>query len=121
MRLPTTFRALTSIVCICTLVYANVEKVIFLGPEVVTVPNQKPTLTDLNLYTLTPDNSSVRTELNRVFPSESSPHGAETWLLLDHLHEGQRYEVRVCWAAIVCSVSNLSRIGPSLFYCLRCQ
>ena len=84
---------------------ANVEKAIFLGPAAINIPTQKPSLPDLNLRSLTPGNHSIRTELDRVFPSESPeqhiPRHA-TWLLLENLTEGQRYEVRVCWAATVC-------------------
>ncbi|KFA61124.1 hypothetical protein S40285_02187 [Stachybotrys chlorohalonatus IBT 40285] len=81
------------------LVSANVEKVIFLGPEPVN-PETKPSLSALQLHTLTPGKPSVRTNLTRVFASETAPLGQSTWLLLDQLTAGQRYELRVCWAAI---------------------
>lgn len=89
------------------LVAANAEKVIFLGPPAVPIPLTSPTLADLNLQTLTPAASSVRTNLSRVFPNDGASSGQEkghsTWLLLDGLTEGQRYELRVCWAATVSS------------------
>ncbi|KAM5355585.1 hypothetical protein ACJ41O_002231 [Fusarium nematophilum] len=81
---------------------ANVEKVIFTAPDPVPIPLQKPSLADLNLPVLTSDASSIRTNLSRVFPSKPKDYdsGASTWLLLDSLNAGQRYEFRVCWAAI---------------------
>ncbi|KAK0386587.1 hypothetical protein NLU13_6422 [Sarocladium strictum] len=85
-----------------SLVAANAEKVIFLGPAAVSIPLAKPTLSDLNLLTLSPNASSIRTNLSRVFPDdavEGQRKGHSTWLLLDNLTEGQRYELRVCWAA----------------------
>jgi hypothetical protein len=87
-----------------SLVAANAEKVIFLGPAAVPIPLTKPTLSDLNLQTLSPDVSSIRTNISRVFPNdaiEGHEKGESTWLLLDNLSEGQRYEFRVCWPAVV--------------------
>ncbi|KAI1388641.1 uncharacterized protein F4822DRAFT_252429 [Hypoxylon trugodes] len=80
--------------------YANTEKAIFLGPATVNIPSAHPTLTDLHIDTLSPNNNwAIRTHLNAQFPNSSLPHGKATWLILDELTEGQRYEVRVCWAA----------------------
>ncbi|KAM0440797.1 hypothetical protein ACHAPT_000098 [Fusarium lateritium] len=81
---------------------ANAEKVIFTAPEVVPIPLEKPSLADLNLPVLMPDSWSIRTNLSRVFPRGPKDYasGAATWLLLDSLNAGQRYEFRVCWAAI---------------------
>lgn len=100
---------LSNAICLLTkaaLAVANVEKTIFLGPAPVPVPQQPPTLSDLNLHTLTPGNNSIRTRVDREFPGITEEtgdegRGVETWWLLDDLTEGQRYEVRVCWAAIV--------------------
>ncbi|KAI1139964.1 hypothetical protein F5Y05DRAFT_337376 [Hypoxylon sp. FL0543] len=78
---------------------ANTEKAIFLGPPTVNVPSAHPTLGDLHIDTLSPTNWAIRTNLEARFPSISKPHGKATWLILDELTEGQRYEVRVCWAA----------------------
>ncbi|KND94020.1 hypothetical protein TOPH_00908 [Tolypocladium ophioglossoides CBS 100239] len=85
-----------------TAVLANVEKVIFTGPVPANIPLAKPALSDLKLHALTPESSSVRTNLNRVFPADkgNAAQGRPAWLLLDGLIEGQRYELRVCWAAI---------------------
>lgn len=83
-------------------VLANVEKTIFMGPAAANIPLAKPSLPDLNLHTLTPSNWSIRTDLARAFPVQSTL-GQTSWVLLDGLSEGQRYEFRVCWAA---SVSN---------------
>lgn len=90
-----------------SLVAANVEKTIFLGPEPVNMPQQSPTLSDLNIDVLTPTNWSLRTHLESTFPTPELQKGKETWLVLDSLTEGQRYEVRVCWLAIVCFVHLL--------------
>lgn len=91
-------------------VAANAEKIIFQGPAPDTIPLTKPTLSDLHLDTLTPDTSSLRTNLSRVFPSDvnDKPKGESTWLLLDNLTKGQRYELRVCWAAIVRTNSQIA-------------
>lgn len=80
---------------------ANTEKAIFLGPETVNIPQTHPNLEDLHIDTLTPDNWAIRTHLGAQFPTNSSKFGKATWLVLDKLTEGQRYEVRVCWAATV--------------------
>lgn len=82
-------------------VLANVEKTIFLGPEPIPIPAQHPTLSDLRLDILTPASSSVRRRLEAAFPTDAAKHGKEAWLLLANLVKGQRYEVRVCWAATV--------------------
>ncbi|KAK2041625.1 hypothetical protein LZ31DRAFT_556715 [Colletotrichum somersetense] len=78
---------------------ANTEKVIFLGPDTVNVPTMPPTIEDLRLDFLTPDDWTKRLDLKAAFPSEDTPSGATTWLLLNDLTQGQRYELRVCWAA----------------------
>jgi hypothetical protein len=86
------------------LVSANVEKTIFLGPAAITVPNQRPNLDDLYLIPLSPLHSTARTRLNASFPTSDDPKGMETWILLDGLTPGARYEVRICWLATVRSV-----------------
>ncbi|KAK3315097.1 hypothetical protein B0H66DRAFT_564498 [Apodospora peruviana] len=78
---------------------ANVEKTIFPAPDTVRVPSQHPTLSDLYIDSLTPQNSVLRASLSAQFPNSSHATGKATWLLLDDLNPGQRYEVRVCWAA----------------------
>ncbi|KAJ4137548.1 hypothetical protein NW768_003135 [Fusarium equiseti] len=83
-------------------VLANVEKTIFTAPALLPIPQQKPSLADLRLPILTPDTSEIRTNLSRVFPPKAKDYasGAATWVLLDDLKPDQRYEFRVCWAAI---------------------
>ncbi|KAI0011658.1 hypothetical protein F4779DRAFT_571577 [Xylariaceae sp. FL0662B] len=76
--------------------HANTEKTIFLGPATANIPATHPTLEDLHIATLTPDSCIIRTHLEAQFPNSSSPHGKPTWVLLDELSEGQRYEVRIC-------------------------
>jgi hypothetical protein len=85
---------------LATLATANTEKLIFLGPDPVTVPPAAPSLPELNLRSLTPAAPSLRANLSRVFPAPGQRGGGESaWLLLDDLAAGQRYEFRVCWAA----------------------
>lgn len=89
---------------------ANADKIIFTGPEPVTYPLASPSLADLNLDILGPAaNLSLRTSLARIFPedddpeaaAQGKPRGRASWFILDDLSPGQRYELRVCWAAIV--------------------
>ncbi|KAL2066531.1 hypothetical protein VTL71DRAFT_2602 [Oculimacula yallundae] len=80
-------------------VFANTEKTIFLGPSNIQVPVAHPTLEDLQLQTLSPKHWSLRTHIQAEFPNNASEYGRTSWYLLDRLQEGQRYEVRVCWAA----------------------
>lgn len=93
-------RALAALLLSASAVVANVEKVIFTGPEPVSVPRDN-LISGVNIHTLSPDASIIRTDLSRVFPgTDDKALGQSTWLLLDDLVAGQRYEFRVCWAAI---------------------
>lgn len=78
---------------------ANTEKAIFLAPKTVNIPPTHPNLQDLRIDTLTPAKWSIRTHLDAQFPTDGAKFGRATWLALDDLTEGQRYELRVCWAA----------------------
>lgn len=100
-------------------VVANVEKAIFTGPAPAYVTAAILTLADFNLRSLDPESSAIRTNLSRAFPSDPQPRGADAWFLLDRLAEGQRYEVRVCWAAVVSqlSTSRSWRCSPSHARC----
>lgn len=80
---------------------ANTEKIIFIAPSAITLPDAEPQLHALNLDTITYTHSNVRTSLAVAFRSEEAPRGLDSWYLLQGLNEGQRYEVRICWAAIV--------------------
>lgn len=73
---------------------ANTEKAIFLAPAT-------SELKSLNrsLDTLTPAVPKLRKSLPVAFPTDDLPYGTEFWFLLRDLNPGQRYEVRVCWAA----------------------
>jgi hypothetical protein len=84
-----------------TAVLCNTEKVIFLGPSSLQVPVEHPTLGDLKLEALSPLSWSLRTHIQAEFPTNSSQYGQSSWYLLHKLQEGQRYEVRICWAATV--------------------
>ncbi|KAK8910844.1 hypothetical protein QC760_001773 [Botrytis cinerea] len=80
-------------------VHANTEKAIFLAPSALSVPLSHPTLSDLHLPSLTPDHHTLRKHIRAEFPTADAQKGVSSWYLLDGLKEGQRYEVRVCWAA----------------------
>ncbi|KAF2197935.1 hypothetical protein GQ43DRAFT_434723 [Delitschia confertaspora ATCC 74209] len=89
--------------CITSLfstVNANVEKVVFLAPSPVIIPNAPSSLEDLRLDILSPTQKPIlSTELSVEFPTAPTPHGVESWYLLQSLKEGRRYEVRICWPA----------------------
>ncbi|KAK1254374.1 hypothetical protein MKX08_008369 [Trichoderma sp. CBMAI-0020] len=88
--------------------HANTEKAIFTAPEPITLSNIPPALKDQNIPVLGPSTRwSIRTNLTRVFPlsqeeteEEKQEQGYPSWLLLDNLTPGQRYELRVCWSAL---------------------
>ncbi|KAL6892302.1 hypothetical protein GGI43DRAFT_413671 [Trichoderma evansii] len=87
--------------------HANTEKAIFIGPEPITLSNLPPALEGQNIPILGPSTRwSIRTNLTRVFPlpqeekEEEEEQGYASWLLLDNLTPGQRYELRVCWSAL---------------------
>ncbi|KAM0464427.1 hypothetical protein ACHAPV_002987 [Trichoderma viride] len=86
--------------------HANTEKAIFTAPEPITLSNIPPALKDQNIPVLGPSTRwSIRTNLTRVFPlsqeeTEQEEQGYPSWLLLDNLTPGQRYELRVCWSAL---------------------
>lgn len=107
---------------------ANVEKTIFLGPPPPPLSPSlssstnpfNPDLSDLGLDRLSPPTPILRTKLNASFPdtntdadASASPggKGTESWFLLEGLIPGQRYEVRVCWAATVCFIPGPSGLG----------
>jgi len=90
------------------LTLCNTEKIIFQGPSPIQIPTAHPTLEDLQLPALTPQINTQRTHLRAAFPSASFPEGSATWLQLTNLKSGQRYEVRVCWAATQPTAFTLS-------------
>lgn len=92
--------SLLSLFALLTVACANTEKVIFLAPETVGLPASGPALGDLRLTSLTPTKAQARISLPVSF------EGKESWYLLRDLHEGQRYELRVCWAATVRCASS---------------
>ncbi|KAL1634033.1 hypothetical protein SLS56_002625 [Neofusicoccum ribis] len=90
---------LTTLAVLLPSVLANVEKTVFVAPPAVAIPNVRPGLQDLRLTSLSPSVHIFRTHIPVVFPSGDAPRGLESWFLLSGLKEGQRYEVRICWAA----------------------
>lgn len=100
-------RVIAALLCIVSqawTVNANVEKTIFLGPSAVTLPDVHPNLDDLHLRSLSSLKPILPTQLSVQFPSNTKPHGLESWYLLSGLEEGRRYEVRICWPATVSSL-----------------
>ena len=95
LAIGTFFCLLSGYVC------ANTEKTIFLAPPSITLPKVSPNLEDLRLTTITPEHSSLRTRLPVSFPTTQKPAGNTSVYLLQDLTPGQRYEVRICWAATV--------------------
>jgi hypothetical protein len=96
---------------------ANTEKTIFLAPPPITLPNVHPGLGDLCIDSLSPEKSTVQTQLPVSFPNKTLPRGRESWYLLDRLRAGQRYEVRVCWVATV-SPALSQRLAMHDFLCI---
>ncbi|KAI9774916.1 MAG: hypothetical protein M1840_000132 [Geoglossum simile] len=79
--------------------HANIEKVVFLGPKAFPIPPEHPNLDDLQLASLSPRRPYLRTQLRAAFPGGGTNKGEVSWFLLEHLRAGQRYELRICWAA----------------------
>ncbi|OPB39278.1 hypothetical protein A0O28_0049840 [Trichoderma guizhouense] len=82
--------------------HANTEKVIFTAPPPSPLSSLDAAIQQ-DLPILGPSTSwSIRTNLSRVFPLNQQDHeqGYPSWLLLDNLTPGQRYELRVCWSAL---------------------
>ena len=88
--------------CLLPFALGNVEKTIFLGPEAIHIPkHSQPNLDALRLGVLSPKHTSRRLQLTASFPNPILPQGTPAWFLLYGLTPGQRYEVRICWAATV--------------------
>ncbi|KAL2265510.1 hypothetical protein VTJ83DRAFT_6610 [Remersonia thermophila] len=109
------FLFLVTLLALIAHVLANTEKTIFLGPDpnAASVPED---LSALHLDTLAPDAWSLRAQLRAEFPSPEHPQGAATWIVLDGLTPGQRYEVRVCWPATQPTAFALKTYAPSTVY-----
>ena len=98
-----------SLLSSAALVLANVEKVVFLGPRQSAICRNQFDIHLLGHTVLSPSRSSVRQYLTATFPSQSTLwRGSESWVILDALEEGKRYEVRICWIATVCRSGLLS-------------
>jgi hypothetical protein len=80
---------------------ANVEKVIFLAPQLDSMPSKQVSFDDLGIDRLSPSSPVVRTYLDSSFPTDGAPLGSESWFYLENLIPGRRYEVRICWLATV--------------------
>ncbi|KAK5743687.1 hypothetical protein LTR17_002594 [Elasticomyces elasticus] len=80
--------------------YANTEKVIFTAPPAIDIESSGPSFEQLQLQVITPKSTSRRLSLPVAFPRETKSRGVDAWYLLRDLSPAQRYEVRVCWAAV---------------------
>ncbi|SPO05704.1 uncharacterized protein DNG_08391 [Cephalotrichum gorgonifer] len=81
---------------------ANTEKTIFIAPNASEAPGHPDGKSALYLTAiprLTGTDFAIRANVSADFPSSSYPDGAETWVLLDDMTPGQRYEARIMWAA----------------------
>lgn len=103
MKLPGSLASLFALLVASAL--ANTEKAIFTAPDAVSFTDSNPTLDALQLQSLTHSDNALRTSLKVVFPSEDKTQGSDHWFLLRDLNPQQRYELRVCWAAIVRTLS----------------
>lgn len=83
-----------------TTINANTEKVIFLAPLRKQLASSFNIADRLQISALRSKETTVRASLPVAFPTTQTPQGLEHWYLLRQLNNGQRYEVRVCWAAI---------------------
>lgn len=82
---------------------ANTEKVIFLAPSTINLPDTGPLLQTLRLDIISSENSTLKKALPVAFPTQDNPRGLESWYLLAGLNAAQRYELRICWPAVVCT------------------
>ncbi len=85
---------------LCILVSTNSEKIVFVAPEAQAMPSDA-SIDNLLLKTVSKQTPAIRTFFNASFPTEEAPKGTETWMLIEDLIPGQRYEVRVNWIATV--------------------
>ncbi|PGH23140.1 hypothetical protein AJ80_02771 [Polytolypa hystricis UAMH7299] len=88
---------------------ANVEKTIFIAPPAsAAIPSPQLNFDDIQLETLSPADPSMRTHIPASFANEGYPRGTESWVYLDGLRPGQRYEVRICWLATQPTIFHLT-------------
>lgn len=101
---------------------ANVEKTVFIAPPPpgsspttrMAVPPAEPARRVADghaggdLGRLSPMHPVLRTRLNASFAdAEAAPRGSDSWLFVDGLQPGRRYELRICWLATVCRFISL--------------
>ena len=88
---------------------ANVEKIVFFGPEHASDLPQLPHHDFLvRLESLDSFNSTIRRKLHAKFESSSltitEQEQSEAWILLNSLEARRRYEIRICWPATVSAI-----------------
>ena len=96
-------------------VLANVEKLVFVPGPQAQVAEPLTGFPPPPLFRLSPDTTPrVRVTLNTSFPSATAAavQGSAVWVALDALTVGQRYEVRICWAATVRYIPRTAGVSP---------
>lgn len=111
MKLPIVVSSLFAL--LVAPVLANTEKAIFTAPGATSFTDSDPTFDALRLHSLTHSDNSVRTSLKVLFPTDKIPRGSDHWFLLRDLNPQQRYELRVCWAAVVCN--SLTHVASFIY------
>jgi len=97
---------LTVLVLSCGFASANVEKTVFVAPAQGLVPDAS--IDNLLLIPLNPEHTTARTWLDATFSTAEAPQGTDTWMLLEGLVPGSRYELRICWLATQPTAFKLS-------------
>ncbi|CAD6505690.1 BgTH12-01180 [Blumeria graminis f. sp. triticale] len=80
-------------------VFSNTEKTTVVGPKIFVPLNRHIALGHINLKVLSPHHTPFRTHIKSTFPNDLSKIGRTSWFIMGDLIEGQKYEVRICWAA----------------------
>lgn len=112
MKLPC---YLSLFACIAPFGSANTEKVIFVASDISSLPNP---LRELEIDTLVPSQPVLRRALPVAFPGETGNEkvlGEASWYLVTQLNPRQRYEIRICWAAIQPTEFSLDTFEPQDF------
>ncbi|CCU82443.1 unnamed protein product [Blumeria hordei] len=82
-----------------SLVLSNTEKTTLVGPKRIDPFYWHTALSQIDLKVLSPHHTPFRTHIKSTFPNNLSKIGRTSWFILGDLIEGQKYEVRICWAA----------------------
>ena len=92
------------------LVLANTEKIIFISHSHELPQTELTVLNGLQILKLDKYHTSVRHQLPVESATKKSLLRKQSWLLVEGLEEGRRYEIRVCWAAVVNTLAYLKTV-----------